>query len=166
MIEELKKTILAMLAEHNTMTIASINQTGKPEAAAVFYVNRGFSLFFFSNPASRHAQNIGKGSYCAMTIQQDYSNWQEIKGLQLEGEIVPVKSSLEKAAIIKMYVKKYGFLNKALVEGNKLFDAFNKAKIYKVSPEVIWLTDNNYGFGQRRLLKLNWSTTDPVGDTE
>jgi uncharacterized protein YhbP (UPF0306 family) len=152
---ELNQEVLTMLADHNTMTIATINHLKKPEAAAVFYVNNGFQLFFFSNPASRHAQNIGEGCTCAATIQKDYENWREIKGLQLEGKVVPLASTMDKTLVMKLYLKKYGFLNDVLVAGHKIFAALQKAKIYKFTPETIWLTDNNYAFGERRKLTLS-----------
>ncbi|MBS4024364.1 MAG: pyridoxamine 5'-phosphate oxidase family protein [Clostridia bacterium] len=163
---ELKQEVLTMLAGHNTMTIATINQLGKPEAAAVFYVNHGFQLVFFSNPDSRHAQNIGNGCACAATIQMDYKNWREIKGLQLEGKVIPLASAMDKTLAMKLYLNKYGFLNDVLVEGHKIFQALHKSKIYKFTPEIIWVTDNNYAFGKRRKLTLSWSSTDPVCENE
>ena len=54
-----------------------------PWAAAVFYANTGFALYFLSSPTSRHGRNIGGNAKAAATIQEDYSDWREIKGIQL-----------------------------------------------------------------------------------
>lgn len=154
MSEDFKKNILEMLRQHNTMTITTVNDLGRPEAAAVFYVNNNFDLFFLSKPESRHAKNIGEGANCAVTIQKDYSNWQDIKGLQLEGWVEPLQGAINKTVALKDYTSKYIFLNDLLVEGHKLYKAFKKAKIYKVSPKVIWVTDNSNVFGKREELIL------------
>ncbi|MDW7673025.1 MAG: pyridoxamine 5'-phosphate oxidase family protein [Bacillota bacterium] len=155
MAKELKQIIISMLAKHNTATIATLNTAGKPEAAAVFYVNNCLDLFFLSNPNSRHAGNISGGVDCAITIQKDYNNWQDIKGLQLEGTVVPVDDNVKKALALKAYLKKYSFLNTPLPQGHKLLSALHKSKIYHFVPSIIWVTDNNYSFGKRRELRLD-----------
>ncbi len=62
---------LAYLRDHNVMTLATIGAQGL-WAAAVFYVNDGFTLYFLSAPTSRHSLNIESQSTVAATIQEDY----------------------------------------------------------------------------------------------
>ena len=69
---------------HNVATLATTGPEG-PWAAAVFYASTGFTLYFLSSPTSRHGRNIGRNAEVAATIQEDYSDWREIKGIQLEG---------------------------------------------------------------------------------
>ncbi|MDP7544375.1 MAG: pyridoxamine 5'-phosphate oxidase family protein, partial [Anaerolineales bacterium] len=78
---------LAYLRGHNVMTLATAGEDG-PWAAAVFYVNEGFTLNFLSAPTTRHAANIAANPQVAATVQEDYHDWREIKGVQLDGAAV------------------------------------------------------------------------------
>ena len=151
---QLEQEILNYISNNNTMTIATVNKMGTPEAAAVFYVNIDFCLYFLSSPNSRHADNIGAGAPCAATIQKDYSNWQEIKGLQLEGNVKPVIKKRDKALILKKYADKFIFLNQLAV-GHKILNALAQSQLYQFSPKVIWLTDNSQSFGNRLKIFLD-----------
>src|SRR5712692_5248599 len=75
---------LVYLSDHNVLTLATAGPEGL-WAAAVFYVNDGFTLYFLSAPNSRHSLNLASQSTVAATIQEDYKDWREIKGIQLEG---------------------------------------------------------------------------------
>ena len=49
--------VRAFLAEHTTMTLATVGPSGEPQAAAVFYVaDEQLNLFFLSSPTSRHSR--------------------------------------------------------------------------------------------------------------
>jgi uncharacterized protein YhbP (UPF0306 family) len=77
---------LAYLANHQVMTLATTGPRGV-WAAAVFYVNDGFDLIFLSAGHTRHAQNMTAVPHIAATIQEDYRDWQQIQGIQLEGSV-------------------------------------------------------------------------------
>ena len=47
--EALKKTIIAYMEIHNTLSLAT-EKDGAPHAATVFYVNTGFEIYFFKQP--------------------------------------------------------------------------------------------------------------------
>ena len=66
------------------MTLATHGPEGL-WAAAVFYVSDGFELTFLSAGHTRHARNMAASPAVAATIQEDYSDWAAIKGIQLEG---------------------------------------------------------------------------------
>ena len=73
------------LERHHVMTLATCSADG-PWAAAVFYVQRSAPpCIFLSSPSSRHCRNLAQDPRCAATIQEDYSDWTQIKGIQLEG---------------------------------------------------------------------------------
>jgi len=42
----------------------------------------------------------------AAAIQEDYGDWQEIKGIQLQGKATPV-GQLEKARVIPLFIRKF-----------------------------------------------------------
>jgi len=82
--EALKKTIIAYMEIHNTLSLAT-EKDGAPHAATVFYVNTGFEIYFLSSPSTRHGENLAHNPRVSATIDEDYSNWLLIKGMQLEG---------------------------------------------------------------------------------
>jgi len=135
---------LAFLQTHHVITLA----TDGPEglwAAAVFYVNDGFNLFFLSAAHTRHARNIAARPHIAGTIQEDLSSWQQIKGLQLDGRVTPLSGAARTAAIAR-YTRKYLFLQKA---PPPIQTAMKKVNWYQLTPQTLYLIDNSKGFGHR-----------------
>lgn len=162
---QLKETVLKYLREHYTMTIATAD--GKtPWAAAVFYVSDGFTLYFLSDPESRHSKNIAVNPGVAVTINEDYHDWRKIKGIQIEGKAELVVAEDEVARAVATYVDKYsftaaylklmsspfpkivGYLDKLL---SRLpfapgLPATFTASFYKVTPTKVRFIDNEKSF--------------------
>lgn len=149
--EKLRVKILNYMERHNTLTLATTDGE-QPWAAALFYVNDGFNLYFLSKPDSRHCQNLTARPQVAVTINEDYRNWQEIRGVQLKGRAYPVTGKLERAKATALYLKKYPFVkNFYLVPAFKR--VMSKVELYKIVPEVIWFVDNSGGhFNRQKLL--------------
>jgi uncharacterized protein YhbP (UPF0306 family) len=105
---KLKETVLKYLKEHNTMTIATVKGEN-PWAAAIFYANDGFTLYFLSDPESRHSKDIAENPLVAVTVNEDYHDWRQIKGIQMEGKAEVVTAEDETARAVATYVAKYSF---------------------------------------------------------
>ena len=150
---ELKQRILDYMEGHNTMTLATC-QGDSPWAATVFYASDSFRLYFFSAPDSRHCQNLAANPRVAVTIQEDYHDWHEIKGIQLEGKVMAVDSLLEKGKVMVVYARKYPQVMKIFTDPSSgvFYQAFLKVKFYCVVPERIFYIDNKQGFGKRQEL--------------
>jgi len=105
---KLKEKVLRYLEEHYTMTVATARDE-TPWAAAVFYANDGFDLYFLSDPESRHSEDIAGNPVVAVTVHEDYHDWRKIKGIQMEGraELVDTEEQVSKA--VAAYVNKYSF---------------------------------------------------------
>ncbi len=149
----LQEKTLYYLANHNVMTLATTGPEGL-WAAAVFYVNDGFTLYFLSAPTTRHSRNIAEQPVVAATIQEDYEDWPDIKGIQLEGKADQI-SGMERAKVIAGYGKKFpvvGNLSQAPVEIAK---AMSKVSWYKVVPERLYIIDNSLGLGHRDEVPLS-----------
>ena len=111
MADDLKKQILDYMQAHNTMTLAT-SAGDVPWAATVFYSSDDLRLYFFSAPDSRHCQNLAANARAGVTIQEDYHDWRQIKGIQLEGKVALVDGVLEKAKAMAVYARKYpGVIN-------------------------------------------------------
>ncbi len=153
MSEELKQQILSYMEAHNTMTLGTCHGE-LPWTATVFYAGDGFRLYFFSAPDSRHCQNLAANPRVAVTIQEDYRDWHEIKGIQLEGKVVAVDSLIEKGKAMAVYARKYPEVMKIFTNpaSGVFYQAFLKVKFYCVVPERVFYIDNEQGFGKRQEL--------------
>ena len=91
-----------------------------------------------------------------MTIQEDYKDWRQIKGVQLEGKVTLVDSVLEKAKALAVYARKYPAVIKLFTDPSSgvFHKAFLKVKFYRVTPERVFFIDNAQGFGKRQELVL------------
>ncbi|MGH7823859.1 MAG: pyridoxamine 5'-phosphate oxidase family protein [Candidatus Binatia bacterium] len=155
MSDELKRQILRYLESHNTMTLGTCAED-VPWAATVFYASDELKLYFFSAPESRHCQNLAVNPRVAVTIQEDYKDWQKIKGIQLEGTVGMVDSVVEKAKSMTVYARKYPDVIKLFTNpaSGIFYKAFLKVKFYCVTPGKVFFIDNEQGFGKRRELAV------------
>ena len=136
---------LAYLAAHHVMTLATAGAEG-PWAAAVFYLNRDWTLYFLSAATSRHGRNIGQSARVSAAIQEDYSDWREIKGVQLEGTASRL-SGADETRVRALYGAKFPFLRgEAPAE---IGAAMAKISWYRIATERAWFVDNSVAFGHR-----------------
>lgn len=140
---------LAYLEGHQVMTLAT---RGEDDvwAAAVFYVNQGFLLYFLSAGHTRHAQNMAHQPRVAAAIHEDYSDWQAIKGIQLEGDVGLLRGA-EKDTAVSLYQHKYPFLSQAVPE---VHAALARVNWYCLRPTRLYFIDNSQGLGHREEVTL------------
>jgi uncharacterized protein YhbP (UPF0306 family) len=148
--------IRRMLESHNTLTLAT-GLEGGVWAAAVFYASdAAFNLYFVSDQRTRHAQEISANPRVALAINADVDNWDDVRGLQIEGSAQRIEG-LERARALALYLGKFASV-KALFEAPRNPDEETIAKRLKntdfwcVRPSYIRLIDNGRGFGFR----LEW----------
>jgi len=155
---KLRDIILKYMEEHNTISLAS-EKDGIPHASTVFYVNVGFELYFLSSPTSRHGKNFSHNPRVSGTINEDYSNWLTIKGIQLAGVVENIGAILKNGRIAKAYVKKFPNVADFLISPQRLGQAIVqkvvKVKFYKIIPSRICFINNELGFGHRDELVLS-----------
>ena len=152
---DLRVTALQYLRDHNVMTVATHGPEGV-WAAAVFYANEGFTLYFLSAPHTRHAANIHASLRVAATIQEDYADWREIKGIQLEGEATVLDGEAMWRAI-KIFGAKYPFVANLLSRPAEVARAMVGIRWYRIVPDRLYFVDNSKGLGHRDEVPL-----DPV----
>ena len=143
---------LSYLEAHNVATLATNGPEG-PWAAAVFYANTGFTLYFLSSPTSRHGRNIGGNAKAAATIQEDYSDWREIKGIQLEGQAKRLEGAERAEAEARFGAKFPRLVSPALAPG-AIARALRLVAWYQFEPTRVYFVDNSRGFGHRDEIPL------------
>jgi uncharacterized protein YhbP (UPF0306 family) len=137
----MREKVLAYLAAHNVMTLA----TRSTWAAAVFYASQDFQLYFVSSPQSRHALDIAEEATVAAAIHEDYRDWRAIQGIQLCGRAQRLEGASRDAAMA-CYRRKFGFLN--TITGPVL-EALGRAACYRLVADELYWIDNASGFGSR-----------------
>ncbi|MBA3902274.1 MAG: pyridoxamine 5'-phosphate oxidase [Rhodocyclaceae bacterium] len=152
MADALRERALDYLRGHHVMTLATHGSEG-PWAAAVFYVNDGFTLFCLSAPSSRHCMNLAHSPRISATIQEDYADWPQIKGVQLEG-IASEISGEEEARARRLYGEKYPVVGKLAQAPAAIVKAMAKVRWYKIVPDRFFFIDNSAGFGHRDEIDL------------
>ena len=135
------------LAAHNVMTLATQGAQG-PWAAAVFYASDGCSMIFLSSPNSRHCSNLAQDARCAATIQEDYRDWAQIKGIQLEGLVRELQGEEERRAQ-QLYGEKFPIAGPMATVPPAIVKALARVRWFRLVPERFYFIDNSKGFGHR-----------------
>ena len=140
------------LQDHTVATLAT-SSNGDLWAAAVVYVHDGSTLYFLSAPTSRHCLNLVHNPRIALTIQEDYSDWLEIKGVQLEGNAFEI-SGEEEALARRLYGRKFPVVGLLAQAPSAIVKALAKVRWYKIVPHRVYFIDNSYGLGHRDEIEL------------
>lgn len=150
MSQELTARIKQFLAAHTTLTLATVAEDGRPQAAPLFFAEMDdLSLIFISETKVRHSRNIARDRRVAAAIYADGQQWQSIRGVQLEGECVALSGPAADQAR-EIYLAKYPF-----IKADKLLAAMIYfVTFYKISPAWLRLVDNSQGFGHKEELRL------------
>jgi len=143
--DDARRRALAYIERHNVMNLATVGPDG-PWAAALFYANDGFRLIFLSAATTRHARNVAAHPRVAATIQEDYRDWQEIKGVQLEGDVHRLEAAQRDAAIA-LYARKFPITGERTPE--PIARALARVDFYELFPIRLYFVDNSRGFGHR-----------------
>jgi uncharacterized protein len=144
--------VLNYLQRHGVLNLATFGPEGI-WAAAVFYVNDGFTLYFLSSPTSRHSRNIEIAPRVAATIQGEQGDWREIKGIQLEGKAVRITGPEQAAAALR-YGQKFPVVANLASAPHEIVRALERVAWYKILPTLLYFIDNSQGLGHRDEVSL------------
>jgi hypothetical protein len=155
--DELKQRAEGLIREQNTVTFATASEN-IPWAASVYYANRGFRLYFFSDPTSRHIQEALKAKQIAGAIFYPASTWREIRGIQTTGVIEPLSPGIEALQALRSYLKKFPFTEDFFHSGQKMdlegFAKRFKVRFYRFQPTLLYYLDNRIHFSFREKVRL------------
>ena len=152
---DLQRRALDYLRQQSVMTLATAGPEGL-WAAAVYYVNDGFTLYFLSAPTSRHSRNIEAAPRVAATIQAQETDWRRIMGIQLEGETARIAGPEQAAALLR-YGQKCPLVANLATAPGEIVRAFERIAWYRLRPTRLYLIDNARGLGHRDEVPLAMS---------
>jgi uncharacterized protein YhbP (UPF0306 family) len=135
------------LAGRSTLTLATVNAHGRPESAPLFFADDDDSLIWISGQKSRHSRNIAATGKAAVTVHNETWDWNEIAGLQMEGEVnlIPLGPARERAW--ELYKAKFPFVVEFEAE-------VMRSEFYRFTPAWIRLIDNSVSFGYKEEITL------------
>jgi uncharacterized protein YhbP (UPF0306 family) len=168
--DHLRERVAEYLRAHHTMTVATMGPLPvmgagaspggaldfgpvAPHAASVFYaVDDDLRLIFLSKSASTHGLHIGKAAPVAVTVTEQYDDWEDIRGVQLWGVAKRVTGPARVLAMAS-YLRRFPFVDD-LLEQPRLATAMRGVSVYRVEPQRVALTDNTTGVFGREILDL------------
>jgi len=171
--DDLRDRIGRYLRSHHTMTIATMGPlfsdgpadvggtrlTGAspyapaPHAASVFFaVDDALRLIFLSSHASTHGLHIGAAAPVAVTVTEQYDDWELIQGVQLWGTAYRLDGAARVKALA-VYFFRFPFVPE-LMEQPRLAETVRKVAVYRVEPHRVAFTDNATGVFGREVLDL------------
>jgi uncharacterized protein len=153
---ELRERVLAYLASRTVLNLATSGPAGL-WVSAVLYINDGTTLYFTSVAATRHGVNMLATGNVAGTISDECREFQQMKGLQLEGSVEHVDDPNELRRVVRGYLKQFPFAA-GLWHGESDADVIARDPgihgFYRIIPTRVLFTDNEHAPGAREELPI------------
>lgn len=139
-----QSAISNFLAEHSTLSLATVSGDGLPLAANLFFASdAGLNLYWVSGAKSRHSLALSVHPRVAITVHAEVWSWAEIAGVQMEGMARVLSAGPEWQAAWELYLAKFPFVKDD-------FEAeISRSNFYCFSPQWVRLIDNTRGFGHK-----------------
>jgi len=154
---ELRKLAQELISRQTTMTI-STSQGNTPWAAPVYFAERKFHFYFFSDPSSRHIRETLESGKAAAAIFHQASTWKEIRGIQMSGSIKQVLPGLDAVRAVRVYLRKFPFTRDFFepslrVDLESFIQKFH-VRLYVFLPTLVYYQDNRIRFSFREMIRL------------
>ncbi|NOZ48419.1 MAG: pyridoxamine 5'-phosphate oxidase [Chloroflexi bacterium] len=134
------------LDAHNTLSLATVDEDGRPHACALFYVcGPDLTLYFLSDPTTAHAHHLQNGARVAVTVENNNQDWKQIRGLQMHGIAFPCSEPDEEEIARELYQSRFP----TVATAEMLAGPLGRARYYKILPTWLRLIDNRKGFGHK-----------------
>jgi uncharacterized protein YhbP (UPF0306 family) len=150
----LKEEIRAFLQTHHVLSLATVAE-GVAHAASLMFAAADFSLYWTSDPGTRHSLAIERNPRVAATVAPDYADFRLIRGVQIAGRARRLSEAGEAAHARELLRRRFPFLRELDGMPPALRAALDKADYYRLDPDTITLIDNTKGFGNRQTLRIS-----------
>jgi len=147
----LRAEVRAFLQANHVMSLATVVD-GAPHASSLMYAAADFTLYWTSEPRTRHSQAIEREARVSATIAPDYADFRAIRGLQLAGRARRLGEPGEADVARRLMARRYRFLQEMELLPETLRRAIGGAAYYRLDAEHITWIDNTRGFGSRYVL--------------
>ncbi|MFH1403936.1 MAG: pyridoxamine 5'-phosphate oxidase family protein [Candidatus Altiarchaeota archaeon] len=140
--QDLIDKMLEYMGSHKVARLA-LSDGQKPSAYTVYYLNEGLHLFFETEHHSEKVHIMEANPMVSLTIDEDYEDFREIKGIQLFGKI-RIHSKRKIPHIVKAYEDKFPVVMElGGIPDNHVF--------VEVIPEKIYYLDYTETLGYKKV---------------
>ena len=150
----LREEIAAFLHSQHVVSLATVVE-GAAHAASVMFAAEDLSLYWTSDPGSRHSLAIEGNSRVAATVAPDCADFRFIRGAQIAGRARRLSETAEAAHARELLHRRFPFLRQMDEMPDALRAAIHRAAYYRLDPDAITWIDNARGFGNRRTLQIS-----------
>ena len=144
-----KEFILNILDKAKDLTLATVRPDGYPQATTVSYAHDGLAIYVGVGRESQKIANIRNNNKVSLTINTDYQNWNQIKGLSMGciAEILTDTEEIRRAT--GCMIKRFPQVIEWLDSGQA-----SEAVFLKLTPQVISILNYEKGFGHTNLVTV------------
>ncbi|HEY5719601.1 MAG TPA: pyridoxamine 5'-phosphate oxidase family protein [Gammaproteobacteria bacterium] len=150
--DELRTSVLGLLDAHTVLSLATLHRGGA-HAASLMYARDGYTLYWLSSTGSRHSQALAEQPRVTATVAGQFTDFREIRGLQLSGTASLVSVADESRQAMEHLAARYPFLALFQSGVGRLAQRLADSAVYRLTPAAITLIDNTRGFGFKQTLR-------------
>ena len=146
--QDSREIIRAFLETQSTMALATVNAERLPQIAPLFFVaDDQLNLYWLSAMQSRHSINLTAQQQVSATIYPSVWQWNDIVGVQIEGQAEAISDDRMREQIMNLYLRKFQLPPEfdALIAGSTL---------YRLRPRWIRWMDNSVEFNYKTEISL------------
>lgn len=152
----LRERVAAYFAEHTTLGLATYGPAGL-WSATVMYVSDGIDLYFTSVASTRHGINMLATGEVAVTIHDECTAWERMKGVQLTGVVERIDDLEQRRPLVASYLRRFPFAC-GLWHGEADPEVIARDPgvhhFYRIRPTQLFFTDNEHAPGRREELRM------------
>lgn len=139
--------ILDIMDRATDLTLATVRSDGYPQATTVSFAHDGLTIYIGIGKESQKARNIRHSNKVSLTINTEYQDWNQIKGVSMAAlaEILTDPKELDQAA--NCILKRFPQAGEWAEPG-----AMDQIAFLRIKPQVISVLNYEKGFGHTDLV--------------
>lgn len=154
---DLAKLAKDIISQNEYLTLATIDNTGKPWVSIMAYTfDENYNFYFCSLPTSRHSTHIQTNHNVSFSIFDSHQDIGKGVGLQIEGTLVETDER-DYPYIEKLYAERkypHGDMNNDFMEGLKKMLADKTYRFYTLKITHCWMNDPHADTDRRVKIEL------------
>jgi nitroimidazol reductase NimA-like FMN-containing flavoprotein (pyridoxamine 5'-phosphate oxidase superfamily) len=144
-----KEFVLGVIGKAKDLTLATVRPDGYPQATTVSFANDDMTLYIGVGKESQKLANIRFSNKVSLTINNDYQDWHQIKGLSIGGLAEILENDDDIRAATACMIKRFPQVIEWLDSGQAMDAVF-----IRIVPQVISILDYEKGFGHTDLVTV------------
>lgn len=147
--ETTRKFVLDIIDNAKDLTLATVRPDGYPQATTVSYISDGLIIYVGVGMESQKVHNIRLNDKVSLTINNDYRDWSQIKGLSMGAHAEIVSDPDEIQHVIDRMTKRF-----PQIAATAQSETWNEVVFLKIVPQIISVLDYRKGFGHTELVAV------------